>query len=373
MQTATVGCLVTGTLLYLIGTFFPETGGNGTVLSAITQINQFFPLAIILGTIHTIRRSGGTRSVNLPVLLSIVFSCGIGIIGFSKQGIIAPLVSWLLAAASQRYRVSRIQIGLGLAVAFFIFHYLVPYTQYGRSFRGDTFSANLAVAGSMLTDLGGVREQYLTNSDDAEQTLVYGYYERPQGFFDRLQAFSMDSALINYKQQTGFVGLTPLLQAFENFVPHFIWKDKPAVNYGNRFAHEIALLADEDNTTGISFSPAAESYVLLGWTSVLLVAPVILGVLFTVFDSLCGDVREAPWGLIMMVIFAHLAPEGGLGGAVYTTGFITFGIIFSAVVGTYVMPVLGTLFIGPEGIIVRRGAPVRSIPNRLARPAAVKN
>lgn len=366
MQTATVGCMITGFVLFIVSVFFPEINGNGTVLSAITQVNQFFPLAIVLGTIHTIRRSGGTRSVNLPVLLSIFFSCGLGIFGFSKQGIIAPLVCWLLTAASQRYRVSRTQIALGLFTAFFIFHYLVPYSQYGRNLRQDSFSGNFYVVVSLLSDLGNVREQYLENSDDAEQTLFYGYYETPQGFFDRLQAFSMDSALIDNKHQTGFVGMMPILQAFENYVPHFLWPDKPAVNYGNKYAHDIGLLAEDDNTTGVSFSPAAESYVLAGWISVFFVAPIILTMLFTVFDSLCGDVRETPWGLIVMVIFAHLAPEGGLVGAIYVIGFITFGIVFSAIVGAYVMPVVGTLFIGPEGILIRRGAPVRSIPNRLA-------
>ena len=373
MQTATVGCMMTGFLLFFISAFFPEIGGNGTVLSAIGQINQFFPLAIVLGTIHTIRRSGGTRSVNAPVLACILLSCGAGVFGFSKQGIIAPLVCWLMAAASQRYRVSRTQIALGLFTAFFIFHYLVPYAQYGRNFRGETLSGNLSVVVSLLSDLGDVREQYLENSDDAEQTLFYGYYETPQGFFDRLQAFSMDSALIDNKHQTGFVGITPVFQAFANYIPHFIWRDKPSVNYGNRYAHDIGLLADDDNTTGVSFSPAAEAYTLLGWIGVFLLAPIILTMLFTIFDSLCGDVREAPWGLIVVVIFAHLAPEGGLGGTIYTMGFITFGIVFSAIVGAYVMPIVGSLFIGPEGILIRRGAPVRSIPNRLTPFASTKN
>jgi hypothetical protein len=369
MQTATVGCIVTGFLLFFISAFFPELGGNGSVLSAIGQVNQFFPLGIVLGTIHTIRRSGGTRSINLPVLLAMVFSCGVGIFGFSKQGIIVPLVCWLLAAASQRYWVSRTQIAVGLFVAFFIFHYLVPYSQYGRNYRQDTLSGNFNVVVTLLSELGNVREQYLQNSNDAEQTLFYGYYQTPQGFFDRLQALSIDSALISNKHQTGFVGIAPIFQAFANFVPHFIWKDKPAINFGNRYAHDIGLLAEEDNTTGISFSPAAEAYALLGWTSVFFVAPIVLTMLFTVFDSLCGNVRDAPWSLIIMVIFAHLAPEGGLEGAIYTMGFITFGIIFSAIVGAYVMPIVGSLFIGPEGIIVRRGKPVQSIPNRL-RPAS---
>jgi hypothetical protein len=50
--------------------------------------------------------------------------------------------------------------------------------------------------------------------------------------------------------------------------------------------------------------------------------------------------------------------------------FVASAIIFAAVTGAYVMPVIGTFFIGPEGISIRRGAPIRSIPGRLLPPAS---
>jgi hypothetical protein len=49
--------------------------------------------------------------------------------------------------------------------------------------------------------------------------------------------------------------------------------------------------------------------------------------------------------------------------------YTSFGIIFVAVMGAYIMPVLGTFFIGPEGIRLRRGPPIRAIPRRLLPPA----
>jgi hypothetical protein len=372
IQRATIGCMVTGFLLYFLGFVFPESGGNGTVLSALAQINQFFPLAIILGTIHTIRRSGGTRSVNVPVFISIAFSVGTGIFGFSKQGIISPLVCWLLAAGSQRYRVTKIQIGAGLLSAFFIFHYLVPYAQYGRAYRSETISGNLAVVVSMLSDLGTVRELYLENSQGEEELVVHGYYDTPQGFFDRLQAIGLDDALMVYKRRNGFDGLDRVIIAFANLVPHFIWQDKPQFHSGNDFAHQVGVLADDDTTTGVSFSPAADAYAFLGVVGVFILAPILWIILFTLFDSLCGDLRQAPWGLLVALVYSHLAPEGGLGGIIYTYGYVTAGIFFAAIVGAYLMPIMGTLFIGPEGLIVRRGPQIKSIPNRL-RPASSKS
>ncbi len=122
MQTATVGCLICGILFIFSGSFL--SGGNGSVLSALSQLNRFFPMAIILGVINAIRRSGGKRSISLPCPLAAGFEFGIGLLGFSKEGIITPFFCWTIAAASQGYKVSRTQIVGGILAIVFIFRYL---------------------------------------------------------------------------------------------------------------------------------------------------------------------------------------------------------------------------------------------------------
>jgi hypothetical protein len=367
MQTATVGAMATGFLIFFAGFFV--SGGNGTVWSALNQVNRFFPLAVMMGVLHTIRRSGGTRSVNVPVLLSGAFMFITGVLSFSKEGMIVPFVCWLIAAASQRYRVSRLQI-CGIAfIVFFIFYYLVPYSQYGRTFKEEDSPFNFDATLSLLSNLDDVRKQYYESSAGALEDRVQGYFNTPQGFFDRLQMISIDDALNNHTQQFGTYGVLPVIQSFENLIPHFIWPDKPPLMTGNIYAHEVGLLAEADTSTGVSFSSTAVAFHLLGWPGIFLLAPAIWLLLFTVFDSLCGDVRKAPWGLLVTVLFAHAAPEGDLNSLIYMCFYASFGIIFVAVMGAYIMPVLGTFFIGPEGIMLRRGPPIRAIPGRLLPPA----
>ena len=368
MQTATVGCMVAGFLIYFAGFFAPV--GNGTVLSAINQLNRFFPLAVMLGVLNVNRRSGGTRSVNFPVLLCIGFMFLNGVLVFSKEGMIAPFICWLMAASSQRYRISRIQM-VGIAfVAFIIFYYLVPYSQYGRTYRAEGEAFNVDTTISLLSNLDYVREQYYASSTEALEDRVQGYFNTPQGFFDRLEMISIDDALITHTQQFGTYGIRPVIQSFQNLVPHFIWPDKPPLLTGNTYAHEVGVLAESDTSTGVSFSSTSVAYHLAAWPGIFLLAPAIWLLLFTIFDSLCGDVRKAPWGLLVTVLFAHAAPEGDLNAMVYMCVYVGVAIIFAAVMGAYVMPVLGTFFIGPEGISIRRGAPIRSIPNRLLPPAS---
>lgn len=368
MQTATVGCLIAGIFMMFIGYFIP--GGNGSVLSALNQLNRFFPLAIILGVINSIRRSGGTRSINLPVVIAVTLMFTIGVFGYSKEGMIAPFAAYVLAVASQRYRVTRTQIVVGILTAIFIFQYLVPYAQYGRTFREEGGTANIEVSLSLLSNLGYVREQYLETSADAYEERVLGYYNTPQGFFDRLQMISIDDALNYQTEQFGVFGLTPMIQAFQNVVPHFLWKDKPHILLGNIFAHEVGILSEADETTGVSFSSTATAFHLAGWKGLFFLAPTVWFFLFIIFDSLCGDVRKTPWGLLVIVLFAHAAPEGDITTIVYMCFYTVYAIVFAGVMGAYVMPVVGSFFIGPQGIMLRRGSPIHSIPNRLRPPVS---
>jgi hypothetical protein len=371
MQNATVGSLIAGILLSIASVSI--SFGSGSVLSALTQINRFFPMAVVLGVINSIRRSGGRRSVNLPALIAGFLMFWIGLFGFSKEGMFSPFFSWLLAVASQRYRLSRVQV-IGIVLAtIFVFRYLVPYAQFGRTFREEeTGAADYATVVSLLSNLGYVRQQYLENSADSYEERVLGYYNKPQGFFDRLQMMSIDDALINRTAQFGTFGYYPIITAFENLIPHFIWPDKPVLLTGNIYAHEVGLLGEQDESTGVSFSSTATAFHLGGWKGVFLLAPAIWFLLFFVFESLCGNVQENPWGLLVVVLYGHAAPEGDIGNMVYLATYAAFGIVFAAIVGSYVAPLIGTLFIGPEGIEVRRGAPIRSIAGRLLLPPPPK-
>jgi hypothetical protein len=361
MQTATIGSLVTGFLLYFAGWFLP--GGNGSVLSALNQLNRFFPMAIMLGVLNTIRRSGGTRSTSIPVLIAITGLFTLGLLGYSKEAMFSPFACWILVAASQRYKLNRAQVVGCILATIFTFYYLVPYSQYGRSFKEEGGEWNIGTSVSLLSNLGGVREQYLADALDENDSRIQAYFDRPQGFFDRLQMVSIDDAIITHTMQFGYFGGYPIIQSFENVVPHFLWPDKPPLLTGNVYAHEVGLLAEEDNSTGVSFSSTAVAYHLLGWMGIFLIAPALWFLLFTVFDSLCGDIRKSPWGLLVMVLYVHAAPEGDINSIIYMTFYSAFGIVFAAVIGAYVMPALGSVLIGPEGIVLRRGPRIRSVSN----------
>jgi hypothetical protein len=361
-----VGCMIAGVLISLLLTLTPRS--DGSVLSALNQVNKFLPMSIILGTIYQIRKSGGRSSINAVVLFAGSANLVMGLLSFSKEGIFTSFVCWLLAASSQRYRLSRLQV-VGLIVgALLMSRYLVPYSQYGRGYEQPA-NSGYDNAIYLLSHLSEVRELYEANQQEALQE-AQSYFGSDLGFLERLQMIGPDDALIAVTEEHGQFGLLPVYAGFGNLVPHFIWPDKPVLYFGNQYAHEIGgMIAEDDVSTGISFSPSGEGYHLLRWYGIILVAPILWIMLFTIFDSLCGNTLLAPWGLLAMVVFAHQAPEGMLSGVIYCMGFVSFSIIVAALASAYLMPILGGLVKGPgRGKIVQQQETVMGSRRALVAP-----
>jgi hypothetical protein len=354
LRSASIGCVIVGIAISLSidAVLYSQTRTVFTpVASAISQINRFPDLAIILGVTYEIRSSGGRRSLNIPVLIASGYILLMGaIIGYSKQALFTPLVCWLVVAAALRYRIRPMQaIAAGLILVFSVI-YMVPYCQYGRTYRSatNTFRQNLSNSVELLSNLREVRRR--NQEDDAGIDVQEGlrYYDQPHGLLDRLQMLSIDDGLHVVTDENGPSGLAVAGSYVLNAIPHVIWKSKPDIKTANTYGHELGLLAPEDDTTSVSVSPVGESYRMAKWVGILVLLPIVWLVLFVVMDSLCGDPRRSPWGILVLVMFAHLANEGAIGGQIWMLTFGLFGIVFVSFTAAYVLPLIGSIVVPPR-------------------------
>lgn len=298
----------------IIGWVYPIFGHSEAIIAFFRWFNAFLGLAVILGVTYQIHKSDGRRSINMPVIVASGLVFISGLLGFSKEGLLIPFVTWLLAAGANRYKVGLLQIAVIGTYVFVFIYYLSPYCQYGRAFRNpaNSLSDNAKISILLLTNLDLVRQANIETVSNITDALALPYYNTPQGFADRLQMISTDDALISLTDRSGNFGIAPILYTFENLIPHFIWHDKPLINYNTMYGQEIGLVNEGDETTGISFSPASDAYYEAGWVGVFVLFPWLLLALFVVTDSLNGDTRASPFSMLAMLVLLHPAAEGGL-------------------------------------------------------------
>ena len=370
MRRAAAGALVLGMGLQLLT--FGGIREEGSLVSALRQMNFFVVMSIVLGTFSEVKRTGGQRGTNWVVWTGILWNQAFGLIGFSKEGILSPPVTWFITAVVAGYSFSRKQL-LGGIVCIILFQtYIIPFTQYGRNFRSEDYNAweDAKMAIRLLADLRGTRAIYETAVKDPDHDYgdVPHYFDRSHGLVDRLTMLAPDDALTAYTLEGNTAGYLPTIAGLVNIIPHFIWKDKPFYYVGNRYAREVGIISEDNDATGISFSPTADAFHQKRWQGIFLLLPAVLLCLFLIMDFMSGDLRESPWGVFFAVGCSHVAPEGMIGGQIYFATYGVFGITVIAIMARYVLPLVAGIFTSNPG-----PGPVRTphfSPRPLSRSAA---
>ena len=361
---AGLGCII----VWLGINFSVQIFGNapGGFVSALTQVNVFGPLGMILATIGAVKDSGGRRSVNMISTVMMLYFGYLGVISFSKQIMLTPIVCWAVGAFYARLRLRFVHVVAVALLAFLSFGFISPLSASRDLAEGMDDSQHVVLAWYLLT-----HRQYLKDHvKQIEVTRDMGvaeYYDEPQGsLIERLSMIPPDDQLFTFSTQDHYEGLAPIYQYFGNLLPHFLNPNKNVTFSGNFYAHEMGSgLAEDDYSTGISFSPVAEAFHCEGWGGILWLLPLIWIMFFTSVDFVVGDVTKYPWGLMVVVWLAHAAPEQLVGGMIYFMGYGNFGMMLAIIMVTRIAPILGTLFLGkaptPSGRRLAGAAGVRPI------------
>jgi len=314
----------------------------GSIILALRNTDNLLPFALMLGVIYTVRSSNGERSVTPALLCFFVLINFEYMLDFSKQGMFTPLLCWVIAAGVSRYRLKPINLVVVPLLIFLGVYYGTPYVQVGKGItRPRSPLASIGLSIDLLEHMDQTRAQF--NSVSNTDYGITNYYNKPQGLFDRLQMISMDDLLVAETDRDGIFGFEPVKEGWENLIPHMFWPNKPLPFFGNVYAHQLGLLSDEDNSTGVSFGPSADSYHEGGWLGVLVVMPLCFTAIFLTFSFLIGSVRDHPAVLLLVVTVAHTAPEGSLYGNI-TLILITFVALGTGFFCRYILPVVASAF-----------------------------
>ncbi len=372
MMQSAIGCLILGSVLILA--FGSRTQTGGTFGAALNEVNRFPQFAIMLATAYEIRASGGRRAWNWVVILQVAIIFALGVIYTSKEGMFQGPVTWGITAVAYGFNFRPKVLVAGAAFVFIMLFYMVPYSQYVRSFRDKDGSrvANQATALEYIFKLNEVRDLYKQQADDpALYTSGPHMFNTSQGLLDRLTAMPMDAALVDFTDQGYVFGLYPTYHGIIGTVPTLIWKNKPTFFTGNEYGRELTILSPDDYSTGIAFSPQADAYHQAKWFGIFVVMPLVCFTYFLANDAFAGSVKDSPWPLLLVVLASHLAPEGGIDSMQLQVVEGSFGLMFMAVVIRYILPLVVRVMTGGERTVVRKSRQFRLGAQPLGRAATV--
>jgi hypothetical protein len=343
---AGLGCLIVWVGIIYADVFFGQAPGS--IVSALVQVNVFGPLGLILVTIGAAKDSGGRRTTNAISIMAFLYFSYLGVASFSKQAMLTPIVCWLVGAFYSRLRLRLVHVVALLLMAVAAFGFVSPLSASRDLAEDLDYPQRIALAANLLIHYSTLRAHVKQLEDQEQFGGLNNYYDKPQGsLIERLSMIPPDDELFNFSARGHFEGMAPVIEYFTNLAPHFINPNKTQTFNGNLYAHEMgAGLSEDDWSTGISYSPVAEAYHCEGWGGILWLLPLIWILLFTSVDFVVGDMTKYPWGLMVVVWFAHAAPETLLGGMIYFIGYGNFGMLVAIVVVTRIAPIIGALFSG---------------------------
>ncbi|MGI4853230.1 MAG: hypothetical protein ACRYF4_04170 [Janthinobacterium lividum] len=311
-----------------------------------SQFNSAFVyFAILLPVYYRVKQTDGMRSFHYVAFIGWVYlTYTYGVVGLSKQGLFGPSVAWALAAAAAGYRVTLARVVVLSATAVLAVTLLTPYSQLARNYRGEANESEMTTqllmhpfeTRAQYNEL--LRQSYVTGAD-------YHWFDEPQGLLDRLTMIPVDDALVWSTENVRPGSPLALWSYVLNMVPRYLYPGKPTLLWGNVYAHDIGLIGENDESTGISFTPYADAYHTAGWLGVTLLLGLFFFAMFYVCDSVSGSIAKTQWGLVYLIYFSHAASEGMLGMTTYAISTTSVALICGALISTYIAPVIGNLVI----------------------------
>ena len=343
---AGLGCLIVGFGIMVADYIFGQAPGG--IVSALIQINVFPQLGLILATIGAVQDSGGQRSTNAISIAGLTFFTLYGLVSFSKQAMLTPMLCWIVGVFYVRLRVRFVHIIAIILMAMVSFGFYGPLSASRDLAEGLDIGGRVELIGYLVTHWSFFQDHIKNMEAMENQNGLTKYYNKAQGsLIERLSMIPPDDSLFAYTAQGHYEGIDPVVNYFANLAPHFISPNKQIKFSGNYYAHEMGMgLASDDFSTGISFSPVGEAYHTMGWGGIFWLLPLLWIMLFISVDFVVGDMTKHPWGLMVVVYFAHAAPESLLGGIIYFIGLGNFGMFMAIIVVTRFAPILGALFVG---------------------------
>ena len=329
-------------------------GGQVPDGSLLAAMNHFYPfliaISVMMATYVRIVSTQGQSAINPFVAFLLVMAVVPGMLSASKEGILTPLLCWLVVVAASRHRFSWYGL-LGLASVLFVaWTYVYPFSQNARS---PIRAANtLSDKTDLIIDYFRDPSQFPDVNKSYSKSSEFGLEASKVSIVARYSTLQTIDMLIDADQKLGYTGIERYIPILFAVVPHAIWPGRPASITSNELGHKAGFaIQPGDTTTGIAIGSPALFFDLGGWLALIVYTLICFALFFFVAVRLVGSSTTGIWGLVL------IGTEGNMAGNAGPDSMFSIAIWF---VGTFLMTLLALKIIGNAAAgLVSRPSPMK--------------
>jgi hypothetical protein len=290
----------------------------GGASGILRRISACAPLAITAGTAYTLITSQGKRIFGLYNALPFCAQFGIGVLFTSKQGMLEPFFYLALTATAFHFPWRRLHLIGGALVIILTLFVLFPFGQVTRNYtRGtglrDTYRKTIDYFEENVRRPRFLIEQYQEYTEGVEEGDEDRYFNKPNGFLERIALIKPADSLISATLRKGTCGWATIGPGLADLIPRKIFP-RPFVNVSNELAHRADVLDDDDFATCVSFGFAADAFSSFGWLGVAVVSFGIGILLIVVTRMLVDGIEKNIWALVLLGAYQIGIAEAPVGG-----------------------------------------------------------
>jgi hypothetical protein len=300
---------------------------NGSVLSAFQQfVPALLAISVMTATYTRIADTNGGSVMSWYIAFVLVGGIVPGLLMASKEGMLTPLLCWLVVVASSRHRFTWLgALGMGL-VAVVAWGFVYPFSLNAR------FPVREALTLSDKVDLilEYIRDptQFPDNLSDPDESSEFGTSSSKVNIVARYSLLRDSDDLIHGDLTSGFTSIDRYFPVLFSIVPHVLWPDRPVTITSNELGHKAGIVTNpDDSRTGIAIGTPAYFFDVGGWSALIVYSLFLFALFFVSTVRLVGTAETGIWGLVLTGNEANIA--GNCSPSVLITMFLTFiGIFF---------------------------------------------
>jgi len=310
---------------------------DGTLIAALYHFcPDMLAIAVILATYVRLNTTNGRSCMSWYIGILLVLTVLPGLLNAQKEGMLTPILCWLLVVAASGHRFSRVGVLALLGAVAVLWSFVFPFSTNARFpvRQAETVADKVGLIFAYIQDPNQFPDA-ISYADSSEE---FGTQSSKVNIVRRYSLLKSIDMLVGADLKAGYTSIDRYLPILISVVPHALWPDRPDIIHSNELGHKAGFpMSEDDEETGIAIGSPALYFDIGGWLA-LMIYPIICFLLFFYATiRLIGRTTAGIWALVPIGTEAHISsvasPAAMFGLVVQFLGMFFFAVAILKLTG----------------------------------------